>query len=108
MANIPKEVLVHKALSNLSQDDRLIFEQSFQRKAKSTGVTYLLWFFFGLHYAYLGQWGMQFIYWFTAGGLFLWALIDLFRIPSLVDGSNRDLAVQTLHDLRLTSGNGRN
>lgn len=103
MANIPKEVLVQKALGNLAQDDRLIFEQSFQRKAKSTGVSYLLWLFFGLHYAYLGQWGMQFIYWLTGGGLFVWAFIDLFRIPSLVDSVNRDIAVQTLHDLKVAS-----
>lgn len=101
MANIPKKVLVQKALSNLSQDDRLIFEQSFQRKAKSTGVSYLLWFFFGLHYAYLGHWGIQFICWLTLGGFLIWALIDLFRIPGLVDGVKRDIAVQTLHDLKV-------
>jgi TM2 domain-containing membrane protein YozV len=106
MANIPKEVLVQKALSNLSPDDRLIFGQSFQRKAKSTGVAYLLWFFFGLHYAYLGQWGMQLLYWLTFGGMLFWALIDLFRIPGLVDGVNRDIAVQTLHDLKVVGSSG--
>lgn len=101
MANIPKEVLIQKALSSLSQDDRLIFEQSFQRKAKSTGVSYFVVVFFGLHYAYLGQWGMQFIYWITLGGLFVWALIDLFRILGLVESVNRDIAIQTTHDLKI-------
>jgi hypothetical protein len=32
MVKIPKEVLLQKAPSNLSQEDRLIFEQSFQPK----------------------------------------------------------------------------
>lgn len=106
MANIPKEVLVQKAPSNLSPDDCLIFEQSFQRKAKSTGVAYLLWFFFGLHHIHLGQWGMQLLYWLTFGGMLFWALIDLFRIPGLVDGVNRNIALQTLHDLKVVGSSG--
>lgn len=68
MANVPKEGLVQKALGKLDPEDRLIFEQSYQRKAKSVGTAYLLWFFFGLHYAYLEQWGTQFIYWLTLAG----------------------------------------
>lgn len=106
MANIPNEALIQKALGNLNPDDHLIFEQTFQPKAKSTGVAYLLWFFFGLRYAYLGQWGMQPLYWLTFGGMLFWALIDLFRIPGLVDGVNRDIAVQTLHDLKVVGSSG--
>jgi len=55
---------------------------------KSTAVTYLLWFFFGLHYIYLGKIGTQFLYWITLGGLGLWAFIDLFRIPGMVESAN--------------------
>lgn len=55
---------------------------------KSVPVTYLLWFFFGLHYIYLGKIGTQFLYWITAGGLVIWAIIDLFRIPGMVEAKN--------------------
>lgn len=44
---------------------------------------------------------MQFIYWITLGGLFVWALIDLFRILGLVESVNRDIAIQTTHDLKI-------
>lgn len=57
-------------------------------KMKSTGTAYLCWFFLGCHYAYLGKWGWQLLYWFTLGGLGLWCLIDLFHIPSKVEKYN--------------------
>jgi hypothetical protein len=57
-------------------------------KMKSTGTAYLCWFFFGVHYAYLGKWGLQILYWITFGGLGLWCLIDLFHIPTKVNNHN--------------------
>jgi len=59
-----------------------------QSKVKSTGTAYLLWLFLGAHYAYLGKWGIQFLYWFTLGGLGIWALIDLFTMSSKVERHN--------------------
>jgi len=55
---------------------------------KSSGTAYLCWFFLGCHYAYLGKWGLQFLYWFTLGGLGVWCLIDLFHIPTKVNNHN--------------------
>ena len=57
-------------------------------KMKSSGTAYLFWFFFGLHYAYLGKWGLQILYWITFGGLGLWCLIDLFHIPTKINNHN--------------------
>ncbi len=65
-----------------------------QSKMKSSGIAYLLWFFLGIHYIYLGKWGWQFLYWITAGGLGFWAFFDLFTIPGKVDRYNRRLSVQ--------------
>ncbi|WP_428742684.1 TM2 domain-containing protein [Tenacibaculum sp.] len=59
-----------------------------QSKVKSTGTAYLLWFFLGAHYAYLGKWGIQLLYWFTLGGLGIWVLIDLFTMSSKVERYN--------------------
>lgn len=60
---------------------------------KSTAVSYLLWFFFGLHYICLGKIGTQFLYWITAGGLGVWAFIDLFRIPGMVEAKNNEIYI---------------
>ncbi|WP_281980341.1 TM2 domain-containing protein [Tenacibaculum mesophilum] len=63
-------------------------------KMKSSGTTYLCWFFLGCHYAYLGKWGLQFLYWFTLGGLGVWCLIDLFHIPTKVSKHNMLISSQ--------------
>lgn len=51
-------------------------------------MAYIMWFLIGAHYAYLGKWGLQILYWITLGGLGLWALVDLFRIPGMVRDHN--------------------
>lgn len=66
-----------------------------QSKIKSTGVAYLLYFLlFGTHYAYLGKWGLQILFWITLGGLGIWALIDLFTIPGKVARYNANIFKQ--------------
>ena len=55
---------------------------------KSTGTAYLCWFFFGCHYAYLGKWGLQILYWCTLGGMGFWAFVDLFTMSSKVNNHN--------------------
>lgn len=59
-----------------------------QGKIKSVPLTYAMWFFLGSHYAYLGKWGLQFLFWFTLGGVGIWALVDLFLIPGKVERYN--------------------
>ena len=65
-----------------------------QSQYKSTGNAYLFWFFLGAHYAYLGKWGLQILYWFTGGGLLIWMLVDLFHIPSKVEAHNLRISQQ--------------
>jgi len=59
-----------------------------QGKVKSTGIAYLFWFILGAHYAYLGKWGIQVLFWITLGGLGIWMIIDLFLIPGKVEAYN--------------------
>ena len=42
----------------------------------------------GAHYLYLGRVGLQILFWVTLGGFGLWLLIDLFRVPDLVNEYN--------------------
>lgn len=99
--NLPSDPLIHKAYSQLSAEDRLIFESTYRRKARSVGVAYLWWFLFGAHRGYLGQWGMQFLYWLSGGGVFIWAVVDLFLIPGMVADQNKDVALQALQMVKL-------
>ena len=59
-----------------------------QTKLKSTGVAYLFFLLLGAHYAYLGKWGLQLLYWITLGGFGIWFLIDLFTMSSKVENYN--------------------
>lgn len=62
--------------------------EEYYRKKKSVGTAYFFWFCFGLHYVYLNN-PIKFIFYFFTAGLFgLWALLDLFRMSSLVSEYN--------------------
>lgn len=64
-------------------------KQFLQSKIKSTGTAYLMWFLLGAHYAYLGKWGVQILFWITLGGLGIWAFIDLFTMSGKVENYNQ-------------------
>jgi len=66
--------------------------RDYEVRKKSTFFAYFFWFFFGFHYLYLGRIGIQLIYWLTIGGCGFWMLIDLFRIPGMVERKNEDIA----------------
>ena len=48
---------------------------------------------FGVHYIYLGKRWMFFLYFFTMGGLWVRMIIDIFRIPWMVDNENLKMKV---------------
>lgn len=87
-----------------------------QTKIKSIGVAYAMWFVLGMHHAYLGNWGRQFLLWFLTiaffpaflfsgtsyypGAIFaigiglsaigaLWLLLDVFFMAGYVNSYNR-------------------
>ncbi|GJM63336.1 TM2 domain-containing protein [Persicobacter diffluens] len=68
-------------------ESKIIYESQF----KSGIAAYVCWFLLGCHYAYLNNWKRQWLYWLTLGGLGIWALIDLFRIPTMVRKHNQFL-----------------
>lgn len=80
--NLP--AMVRNELALLSANRQSEFSEEYNRKKKSVVVAYVLWFVFGLYYGYLGRWGLQIAYWLTGGGLGIWALANLFFIPSFV------------------------
>jgi hypothetical protein len=49
----------------------------------------LAWLCLGSHYLYLGRPRTQALFWLTAGGLLLWWIADLLRLPAMVERRNR-------------------
>lgn len=59
-------MLVRNELAKLLPEKQAEFLDEYNRKVKSNGIGYVLWFF-GLHYAYFQRWGMLPIFLLTAG-----------------------------------------
>lgn len=93
--------LIQKKFRDLNSEQQKIFISEFERRKKSVGISYLLWFFIGWHYAYIKKWGWLILYILTLGGFFIWAIIDLFRIPNMVEQYNNDLALEILRDISI-------
>lgn len=85
----------------MEKEQQLHFLHEYQRRRKSTEVGYACWFFVGLHYAYVGKWGIQLLFWLTAGGLLVWWVVDLFRVGGIVRQYNQDAAVEVLKNVKL-------
>ena len=82
------------AVMELTTQDHMLVEQRVSNSRKSTGLAYVLWFFFfwiSAHRFYLGRPGtalLQIASYFVLIG-FLWALLDAFLMPGMVEGQTR-------------------
>lgn len=83
--------LLLSQITNLPHEDQVKFLAEYHSKKKTVMLGYVCWFFLGVHYGYVGKWGMQIAYWLTLGGLGMWAIIDLFRIPGIINTYNREM-----------------
>ncbi len=92
---------IQSAVSRMSEIEQNSFLLEYNKRKKSVFLSYILWIFFGLHYAYNKKIGLQFVFWFTLGGFFLWAIIDLFRMPSIVRDANAIIAREITNTLAL-------
>lgn len=63
------------------------------RRANPTTV-WLLFIFLGWSYGSLDSIGLQILYYITAGGLGIWALIRLFTLNGAIKEYNREIAMQ--------------
>lgn len=57
-------------------------------------------FFPTTHYAFLGKWQMQFLFWLSLGGCFIWWIIDIFRIKKIVNNANVELQNNILFEIK--------
>lgn len=94
--------MVKNNLDKLSKDKQNEFWEEYRRKRKSSTICYLLWII-GWHYAYVGKWGVQVLFWVSIYGFLIWWLIDIVRVVSLVREYNADLSKEILKDLKTIS-----
>ncbi len=100
--NLPS--MVKNELAKMSAQKQEEFVEEYKRKAKSLGIAYLfLIIVLAMHYGYLGKWGLQIVFWLTGGGFLIWWFIDLFRLPGLVKNYNKDIASDTMRNLKAMS-----
>ena len=96
--------MVKNELAKMPAQKQEEFVEEYKRKAKSLGVAYLfLIIVLAMHYGYLRKWGLQVVFWLTGGGFLIWWIIDLFRLPGLVKNYNKDIATDTMRNLKAMS-----
>ncbi|EMU9947975.1 TM2 domain-containing protein [Staphylococcus pseudintermedius] len=88
----------------MSQNDLIILRSEMDKKEKSKGVMWLLWFFtggIGGHRYYLGDIGYAIAMTFTLGGLGFWSLIDAFLISGRLRKKNEEIERDIIVDMGL-------
>jgi len=95
--------MVRSSLSQMSPEKQADFFQEYKRRRKSVATGYLAWLFVGWHYLYIGKLGWQIAFWLSFGGLIIWWIIDVFRIPSLIRNYNQDIAIDIVRDVKIVS-----
>ncbi|MGM0876403.1 MAG: TM2 domain-containing protein [Bacillota bacterium] len=86
-----------------SQELQLLASEMDKRK-KSTGTTWLLWFFLGslgVHRYYLGRIGSGVAMTLTLGVFGLWTLIDIFLINGMINKKNAEVETQVISEIKL-------
>lgn len=91
---------VRFSYEQLDRRTQSAFMRDYRLRQKSLVFAYLAWIMLGWHYLYLRRVPLQFAFWFTMGGFFVWWAIDVFRIPGLVVRLNEDTARELMAEYR--------
>ena len=91
---------VRDRVAALPEQQRQEFVEAYNRTARSTATAYFLYLLVGAHYAYVGRRGIQIVFWVTLGGLLVWWVVDLFRIPAMIRRYNEEVARDIMRRLQ--------
>lgn len=92
------------AFERLPAESQSAVQRDYTRRTKSMAVAYLAWLFLGWHYLYLRRGWVQLAFWLTGGGLFIWWVIDVFRVAGMVRRMNEDTARELMVQHKALSG----
>jgi TM2 domain-containing membrane protein YozV len=88
------------AKQDLDAKQLSIVAAEMNKKQKSKGIAYALWWFtgvFGGHRFYAGNIGMGVGMLLTLGGLGIWSLIDVFMIGGAIERKNEELEMEAIN-----------
>ena len=97
-----EKLIPRLSVHDLTERELLILRQEVEDRKKSTAATWLLWLFlgvFGAHRFYLGRIGTGIAMLLTLGGLFIWALVDAFLIPGMLQDNRRKVEREILEEI---------
>lgn len=92
---------VQHTVAQMDSASQNAFFNEYERKKKKRSVGYVIWLVCGWHYLYTRKVGLQFAFWFTAGGLGIWWIADLFRMPGIIKSCNEQIAREALSTLAI-------
>ncbi|NIZ19943.1 TM2 domain-containing protein [Entomospira culicis] len=92
---------VKTAVGQLPSEKQAIFEEDFKKKMKNPIIGLLLAIFLpGWSFIYLGKIGLAFAFWFTAGGMGIWWIIDIATVMKKITEYNEDQAKTIMRDMK--------
>ena len=76
-------------LGKMCAENQNKFQELYSESKRSLSLAYICLIFFpSTHYAFLGRWQMQILFWLTLGGGLVWWIVDLFRLSTMVNQTN--------------------
>jgi TM2 domain-containing membrane protein YozV len=96
---------------DLTTQELQILATEMEKRKKSTGVAWLLWFFLGGiggHRYYLGKIGTGILMTITLGCLGIWTLIDLFLLSGMIRKANSEIEQQIIEEIRIMKNAQKN
>lgn len=96
--------MVKEGLKKLNKEQQKSFYKLYTSRRKTKRMGYISGLILGWHYLYMGKVGMQIVFWLTGGGLLIWWIIDMLRMPMIISKHNNDVAVETLKDTKALIG----
>jgi hypothetical protein len=88
------------AYEKLNDEQKLYFAEAYQRDRVSPSVIQITTIL-GLHYLFLGKFGIFLVFFFTGGGALIWWLYDITRGSKLADNANAEVCMKILKDIKI-------
>lgn len=88
-------------LGKICPENQIQFQEIYLKRNKSLFLGYLcLLFLPSTHYAFMGRWQLQFLFWLTLGGALVWWMADLYRLPKLIKNVNSQIQQKVLMETK--------
>lgn len=92
---------IKQALASMSDEAQSSFEDEYSRKSKSATLMVILAIFFPIQLFLLGKTGLGVAFLLTAGGVWVWWIVEIFLASGRTREYNQDIASQIVRDMKI-------